>query len=302
MNLKFLETFVWVARLKSFRLTADKLFTTQASVSGRIASLEQELGVSLFLRGSRGVVLTAEGQRVMEYAERMLETEQALKRALLSDDQLQGHLRIGAMDTVMHTWLVPLVSRIQQRYPAVEIELTADTAHNLGEQLEKGHLDIAFQTDILRSDDLRNQPLAKLALHWVGSSRMLEDEPVLGALAEQRIITFSKHSRPHQDILVLLQRERVLAPRISCVNSIAAMVRLVSDGFGIGVLPTVLVKQALAEGRLRLLQHLPSPPPMDIIASWRCGAGLALHETVVRLARETLVDYRQEAGDQLLLL
>ncbi|MCQ1775590.1 LysR family transcriptional regulator, partial [Neorhizobium galegae] len=54
MNLKFLETFVWVAKLKSFRLTAEKLFTTQASISSRIAVLESELGVKLFLRDSRG--------------------------------------------------------------------------------------------------------------------------------------------------------------------------------------------------------------------------------------------------------
>lgn len=63
MNLRFLETFVWVARLKSFRLTAEKLFTTQASVSSRIAALEADLGVKLLLRDSRGVSLTPEGAR-----------------------------------------------------------------------------------------------------------------------------------------------------------------------------------------------------------------------------------------------
>ena len=82
MNLKFLETFVWVARLKSFRLTADKLFTTQASISSRIAVLEGELGVKLFLRDSRGVKLTPEGLKVLDYAERMLDTMQALKQSL----------------------------------------------------------------------------------------------------------------------------------------------------------------------------------------------------------------------------
>ncbi len=53
MNIKFLETFVWVARLKSFRLTAEKLFTTQASISSRIAALEDEMGVRLFVRDSK---------------------------------------------------------------------------------------------------------------------------------------------------------------------------------------------------------------------------------------------------------
>ena len=76
MNLRFLETFVWVARLKSFRLTAQKLFTTQAAVSSRIAALEADLGVKLLLRDSRGVSLTPEGSKVLEHAERMLETGQ----------------------------------------------------------------------------------------------------------------------------------------------------------------------------------------------------------------------------------
>lgn len=66
VNIKFLETFVWVARLKSFRLTAEKLFTTQASISSRIAALEDEMGVRLFVRDSKGVSLTSEGQRVLE--------------------------------------------------------------------------------------------------------------------------------------------------------------------------------------------------------------------------------------------
>lgn len=107
MNLKFLETFVWVARLKSFRLTADKLFTTQASISSRIAVLEGELGVKLFLRDSRGVSLTPEGLKVLDYAEQMMDTMQALKQSIETRSSKVGRIRIGVMDTVIHTWLSP---------------------------------------------------------------------------------------------------------------------------------------------------------------------------------------------------
>src|SRR5690606_8305639 len=131
MNLRFLETFVWVARLKSFRLTAEKLFSTQASISSRIAALEDELGTRLFLRDSKGVSLTPEGQKVLEYAERMIDTMQALKQSSSDTGNIQGRIRVGAMDTVIHTWLSPFVTRVMARYPAVEIELTADTARNL---------------------------------------------------------------------------------------------------------------------------------------------------------------------------
>ena len=141
MNLKFLETFVWVARLKSFRLTADKLFTTQASISSRIAVLEGELGVKLFLRDSRGVSLTPEGLKVLEYAEQMMDTMQALKQSIETRSSKAGRVRIGVMDTVIHTWLSPLVAQMMDHYPLVEIELVADTSLNLCDQLQKGFLD-----------------------------------------------------------------------------------------------------------------------------------------------------------------
>ncbi len=54
MNLRFIETFLWVARLGSFSAAAEKLNTTQASISNRIATLEAELGVKLFVREMRG--------------------------------------------------------------------------------------------------------------------------------------------------------------------------------------------------------------------------------------------------------
>ena len=140
MNLKFLETFVWVARLQSFSLTAEKMFSTQAAISSRIASLEDELGLRLFVRDSRGVSLTPEGTKVLEYAEQMLEVQRALKQSLDKSTPQQGLVRIGVMDTVIHTWLSPLMSMLMQSFPAVEIEITADAARNLCEPVSYTHL------------------------------------------------------------------------------------------------------------------------------------------------------------------
>ncbi|MGO1269979.1 MAG: LysR family transcriptional regulator, partial [Pseudomonas bubulae] len=152
MNMRFLLTFVWVARLGSFRLTAEKLSSTQAAISSRISVLETELGVQLFQRDSRGVNLTREGHQVLGYAEEMLATQQRLLQSLGQADRFAGRLRIGVMDTVIHSWLSDLISALSRDYPQVEVELTADTALNLNEQLLKGQLDLIFQTDLLRAD------------------------------------------------------------------------------------------------------------------------------------------------------
>lgn len=296
MNLKFLETFVWVARLKSFRLTAEKLFSTQASISSRIAALEDEMGVRLFVRDSKGVSLTSEGVRVLEYAEHIMETMQSMKAAIKDPRQIRGRIRIGAMDTVIHTWLSPLVTRLMKCYPNLEIELTADTAANLCSQLEKGYQDIIFQTDVLRFDTVRNAVLTRYPMHWVVPTGSGYDRSYscLDDLSQERIVTFSRNSRPHQDILNMLHNANIVSPRINCVNSASAITRLVRDGFGIGALPAALVRGELAQGVLTLVEGMPLPAVMDIVASWRTGAGMELVEDIVSLTREVVAEFDVE--------
>ena len=302
MNLKFLETFVWVARLKSFRLTADKLFTTQASISSRIAVLEGELGVKLFLRDSRGVSLTPEGLKVLDYAEQMLDTMSALKQSIETRSSKVGRVRIGVMDTVIHTWLSPLVAQMTERYPRVEIELVADTSLNLCDQLQKGFLDIVLQTDLVRHESVRSLELASHPLGWIVASNSIYNREYadLGELAQERIITYSKNSRPHQDLLALMQANGVLAPRLNCVNSVSAITRLLGDGFGIGVLPPVLVAEELARGELTLLDIDQRPPNLQVVVSWRVGVEWV--EEMVTLCQQVLAGYARKVGEKYITL
>jgi len=303
MNLKFLETFVWVARLQSFSLTAEKMFSTQAAISSRIAALEDELGLRLFVRDSRGVSLTPEGLKVLDYAEQMLEVQRALKHSLDNTSPQQGLVRIGVMDTVIHTWLSPLMSTLMQTFPAVEIEITADAARNLCEQLQKGYLDIVFQTDLIRHESVRNLELAHYPMHWIAASNSIYARPYasLTEMAGERIITFVKHSRPHQDVLNLLHAHGIGAPRVSCVNSVSAMTRLIRDGFGIGALPAALVAKPLASGELIQLDPGSRLPQLDVVASWRAGGGLELIENIVEMSRQVVCQYAADVGPLLMV-
>jgi len=302
MNLKFLETFVWVARLKNFSLTAEKLCTTQAAVSSRIAVLEDELGVKLFRRDSRGVSLTPEGLKVLEHAEQMLDTLQVLKQSIEAPSSKVGRLRIGVMDTVIHTWLSPLVAQLMDQYPQVEIELVADTSLNLCEQLQKGFLDLVLQTDLLRQESIRSLELASYPVCWVAASNSIYNRHYgsLVELARERIVTYSKNSLPHQQILSLMQANGVLAPRLNCVNSVSAITRLLRDGFGIGALPPVLVREELARGELTLLDIEQRPPNLQVVVSWRVGVELV--EDIVQLCQRVVQRYAQQVGQEHLLL
>ncbi|MBB4812930.1 MULTISPECIES: LysR family transcriptional regulator [Pseudomonas] len=302
MNLKFLETFVWVARLKSFRLTAEKLFTTQASISSRIAVLESELGVKLFLRDSRGVSLTPEGVKVLDYAEQMMVTLQGLKQSLETTSSKVGRIRIGAMDTVIHTWLSPLVAELMDHFPLVEIELVADTALNLSDQLQKGFLDLILQTDLLRLETVRSLELGSHPMAWIVASQSIynRDYASLADLAQERIITYSKNSHPHQDVIRLMQANGVAAPRMNCVNSVSAITRLLRDGFGIGALPPVLVGEELARGELLMLPMEQRLPNLQVVVSWRVGVELV--EEIVGLCQKVVARYAEEVGEERMVL
>lgn len=297
MNMRFLLTFVWVARLGSFRLTAEKLSSTQAAISSRISVLEAELGVQLFQRDSRGVSLTREGQNVLSFAEEMLATQQRLLQSLGQANTFSGRLRIGVMDTVIHSWLSELINALSRDYPQVEVELTADTALNLSEQLLKGQLDLIFQTDILRAEGVRNAELARYPLSWVVAKGTRLDRVYEGLddLCQERLLTFSRLSRPHQNVLNYLHQQGITAPRISCINSVAAIIKLVADGFGVGILPPVLVSQELKHCSLVALP-IQAGPDFPVYVSWRIGAGLELNEAVVSLTKQVVADYQRSVS------
>src|SRR6185295_594205 len=114
LNLRFLETFVWVARLRSFSLAAEKLCTTQAAVSNRISTLERDLGVRLFERDLRNVSLTPHGLRALPQAEAIVRMVGEFERAIGDTNSLRGTVMIGAIDSIFYAWLPRLIERVKE--------------------------------------------------------------------------------------------------------------------------------------------------------------------------------------------
>lgn len=146
---------------------------------------------------------------MLGYAEEMLATQQRLLQSLGKADTYSGRLRIGVMDTVIHSWLSELINALSQDYPLVEVELTADTALNLSEQLLKGQLDLIFQTDLLRADGVRNVQLASYPLSWVVAKGAALDRPYDGLedLCQERLLTFPGcHGRIRMCSIICISR------------------------------------------------------------------------------------------------
>ncbi|RDV00946.1 LysR family transcriptional regulator [Trinickia dinghuensis] len=303
MNLKFLETFIWVAKLRSFSLAAEKLHSTQAAISSRISVLEEELGAKLFKREPKGVSLTRAGERVLHHAELVSRSMTELYTSVQDENLAAGTIRIGAMDSAIHSWFVDFVADATHHYPNLDIEVTTETALNLNEQLRRGMLDLVIQTDMVRDETLRSVEVLELSIDWIAAADSdipgkQEDETMTAALRRlgaERLITYSRHSRPHQDLLRLMQSYGVNEARVSCMNSLAAMIQLTQAGFGVAAMPSALVQDLLHNGGLRKLEGLESPPPLPFVITWRTGTNRA--ERLVEIAKETVRKFAERVGN-----
>lgn len=302
MNLKFLETFIWVAKLHSFSLAADKLHSTQAAISSRILALEEQLGVKLFARGPKGTQLTRAGERVLLYAEQVSESMTRLRASLHDEKLAYGTIRIGAMDSAIHSWFVDFVSDVMEQHPNLDIEVVTDTALTLNDQLSRGMLDLVIQTDMLRDETIRSVELLELPIGWIAAAdsplaaepRAASPTAALRRLVEERIITYSRHSRPHQDLLRLMQSYGIGESRVSCANSVAAMAKLIQAGFGVAALPPAIVADLLERGVLCELQGFEVPPPLPFVIAWRDGSDW--NERLVEVAIGTVRRYAERLG------
>lgn len=118
MNLRFIETFLWVARLGSFRAAAERLNTTQAAVSNRIATLEAALGQDLFERMPGGVRLSPIGQRAIAPAEDLMRSAMEFRISVGRPEQLRSTVRIGTIDSIVQAWLPASSSGCASSIPA----------------------------------------------------------------------------------------------------------------------------------------------------------------------------------------
>lgn len=292
LNLKQLEAFVWVADLQSFRRAAERLNTTQPNISARIAGLEQALGTTLMTRDAGSVRLTGKGQDLLTHARRVLDATDALVVAADRKELIEGTLRLGVTEMIVHTWLRDYMRRLKDVYPRLTVELTVDFSVNLEKGLAERSLDLALQ----------NEPFSRLAtgqleigaydLIWVASPDLgLGKRQTIETLAAQPILTHARDTRLYEEVAAHFGSRRDLAPRLVPSTNLAACQTMTIDGMGIAVLPVAMVDRDIAEGVLVQLDYDWTPEPLHFFARYD-------EERAPRFVAEAAILAVQVAGDQ----
>jgi len=285
MNLRFVEAFYWVASLKSISRAAEKLFLTQSAMSSRISTLEEELGVLLLDRGDKQFKLTAAGARFLVYADKLLALQREVKAEMGSNQPLAVSMRIGAIESVLHSWLIPWLEKLRADHPGLELELTVETTPILMEQVARGTLDVVFAALPAASTGVRNQTLPPMDMAFVGNPLLHKKRNYsLAELAEMELLTFQKGSQPHVTLLDLFRQSKLEPKKVHAISSISAMVQLVQGGFGVALLPRAAVARLGGFAKLKALAVDVKVQSLPIHASYRIDPTADSVEVVVQSA------------------
>lgn len=269
IDFKALETFIWVANLKSFRRAADRLHTTQPAVSMRIAQLEQVLGTRLLERDKRLVAATPKGQELLIHAERLIRMRADMVESIGDRAAIRGIVRLGVSESIVHTWLPALIERVNAAYPNLELEIEVDISPNLHERLVTKDLNLAFLVGPTNNPDIYNQPLCSFGVAFVAASKIRFPRKAidLNDIVKWPIITFSRNTQPYINLRDLFARNG-LRPTMHASASLATAVRMALDGIGIAVIPPAILKNVAPAGKLRRLTTKIDLPPLNFVASW----------------------------------
>ena len=296
MNLRQLDTFLWVVALKSFRKTAERLNATQPAVSSRISNLEDELGVKLFERDTGSVRLTTKGQELLPYAEKVLRMAEELRSKAGNKVDMSGVLRLGVSETIVHTWLPEYIKRLHESYPNIDLELTVDVTEKLRDDILGRTLDLAFLLGPISAFSVTNMMLSEFPIKWVCSPELLLNQqgyiPVK-EFAKYPILTYARNTRPQTEIFSYFKNLSIehVNGRVFSSTSLSAIVRMATDGVGIASLPTQVIKKEILAGDLVEVEFDWYPSNLVFTASYSKEPYNSVAEKAAELAQLIALEF-----------
>ena len=163
-----LRTFVAIAETGSFTRAAEIVHKTQSAVSMQMKRLEERIGRPLFARDGRLSKLTEDGERLLDYARRIVKLNVEAVSAF-GDEELTGRVRLGVPDDYADRYLPEIMARFSRVYPGVELTVFCEPSFDLILRLDRNEIDIAIVTSCgaYRAAEIFRQE----KLLWVTSSR-----------------------------------------------------------------------------------------------------------------------------------
>lgn len=254
MEFRQLNTFVHVAQFQSFSRAAEYLGYSQSAVTVQIRLLEQELGARLFDRMGKRIKLTAQGQRFLVSANRILYEVNKTKLSMREEDELQNPLHIGTIESLSTAKLPPIIRYFRICYPKVAIQITIASPEELIEMMEHNELDLIYILDTPRWNDNWHKAMEVAEqIVFVASPQFplaAKRELTLTELLDEPFFLTEKNANYRRALdQHLACRKQSLSPCLESSDT-AFIITMLEQHEGLSFLPYFAVQQHIQSGRL----------------------------------------------------
>lgn len=287
LSLKQLEALHWIVELGTFERAAQRLSTTQSTISKRIQDLEQATGLEVFDRSQRGARLTPKGEALLLMGRQILTLSEQILDLQAGGSMPLRTLRLGVTELTAWTWLPKLVSALQARYPTLVLEPEVELARVLYERLRDGQVDMIIIPDTFRNPDVMAVMLAEVENAWMAKPGVVRpSRPLtLQQLAGYPVLTQGKRSGSGMHFSRWLKSQGVEIPRMIASDSLNAMLGMTVAGLGVSYVPAACFRSLVDSGKLEELRVSPSLPPVPYTAMYMLDRPTSFIEEVVDLAK-----------------
>jgi len=254
MDLSGLRIFTAVVRAGGVTRAAERLHRVQSNVTTRIRQLEEELGVSLFIRNGKRLHLAPAGRVLLDYADRLLALADEARDAV-QDSRPRGVLRLGAMESTAAIRLPGPLAEYHRRYPAVALELRTGNPQQLATYILAGELDAALVAEPIVDGPFEHAPAFVEELVIVGAA---SHPPIGKTSGVPRTMVAFERGCPHRKRLEDWYASRGEMPeRTIELGSYHAMLGCVAAGMGVALLPRSVLS-TFPESKRLFVHELPS--------------------------------------------
>lgn len=300
MNVRFLETFLWVATLKSSTAAAKKLGVSQSVVSMRVAALQRELGAELYRGNGRTFELTAAGHRVLAKCSAIVslavELQDEVKLSVASPETIH----IGVSEIIALSWLPEFLQTLGDDPHCNAASVKSGPQRTLMGWLDTGEIDVAFVSGVINDPTLVSDFICEYDIKWVGSAALVKKKSSINLveLSQLPIIQSSHKSYRHEKVLEYFRWHSGsgaadIQPRnwVGLGFGLEASAHLASKGIGVAALPVTAIEHYLKRGELKVLPVRQEFLPWQIAALRKKSHRLKNIDRVLEAAKHAAVSY-----------
>ena len=265
INYELYKVFYHVATTLSFSEASRQLYISQSAVSQSVKTLAKKLGTPLFIRSTKSVQLTPEGETLLRHIEPAIQLIRQGEINLMEAGSLGGgQLRIGATDTICRYLLIPYLNQYHKLYPKVHIRIMNQTSLKCVDLLESGQVDLIVTNYPNSRMGNREQIQVISEFHDVFTASrahypQLENRRVsLKEIQNYPILMLDRHSTTNEFLHQMFRREQLeLIPEIE-LDSNDVLLDLASIGLGLAFVPEYCLTDHNKLYPIRLAEEMPS--------------------------------------------